>query len=355
MRWMAVALLACAGCPPDKPAVELPAPSGAVRAVLLPLELVPGPRDVRTLRVESERLYVGDADGLWIYGITDPASPVLLGRVAGPPVDDLAVVGSRVILLEIAASAPLRAVDLADPGSPQLTAEVPATTLTFGGIAARSDVVWHAVGSNPPSTLFTGPDLATGCDGPDAERGAVGVWLDDRFAYETVHFDDYAGDGLDGNGAYGLVSYRLGRDGACPEATPADIFFFDTHSRNRSQFERSSAGDLQLAFLDDTVFATGEQQVRRLDVDASGRFSERGAVPIPDALQVTVDAAGPCGPVLGVANGDVVLVCAAGELEVAALVVTPGITREVAAAGDGRHLFAADEITGLAVIRYEVP
>ncbi len=352
--WVALSISVCAGCPPDKPVVELPPPSGALRAERVALSLVPAPRDIRVLRVDGQRLFVGDAGGLWIYDVTDPASPLLLGRVDGSPVDDLAVVGSTVLLLEIAASAPLRAFDIANPASPRATAEVAATTLTFGGIAAREDLVWHAVGSNPPSTLFTAPDLARGCDGPDAERGAIGVWMDDRFAYETVHFDDYAGDGLDGNGAYGVVSFRIDQAGGCPQATPLDIFFFDTHSLNRSQFERSSAGDLQLAFLDSDVFATGEQQVRRLAVDGAGRFTERAAVPVPDALQVTVDAAGPCGAVVAVGNGDVVLICAGDELEVAAAVTTPGVTRELAAVGDGRHLFVDDD-AGLTLIRYEVP
>ncbi len=353
-RWAALTILVCAGCPPEKPVVELPAPSGALRAERVTLSLDPAPRDIRVLRIDGRHLFVGDSGGLWIYDVTEPASPRLLGRVAGAPVDDLAVLGTTVILLEIAAAAPLRAFDIAVPASPRATAEIAATTLTFGGIAARQDLVWHAVGSNPPSTLFTGPDLARGCDGPDVERGAIGVWMDDRFAYETVHFDDYAGDGLDGNGAYGVVSYRIDQAGECPRVTPIDIFFFDTHSRNRSQFERSSAGDLQLAFLDGELFATGEQQVRRLAVDGAGRFTERAAVPVPDAIQVTVDATGPCGAVVAVGNGDVVLICADEDLEVAAVVTTPGVTRELAAVGDGRHLFVDDD-AGLSLIRYEVP
>jgi hypothetical protein len=142
------ALCGLAGCPPGKPTVDLPTPTGALRASLAPV--LDGPEDIRVLEVAGDRLYAGDVRGLVIYSIADPARPVELGRISGT-VDDIAIVDRVAILLAVDGNARLRSFDVTDATAPLLIADSPGTTLTFGGVAARVDLVWHAVGSNPPS------------------------------------------------------------------------------------------------------------------------------------------------------------------------------------------------------------
>jgi hypothetical protein len=348
---MAAATLALAGCPPAKPEVALPPASGAIAAEVLGTVAA---RDPRELLVDGDRLYVGDGDGLAVFDVGDPAAPALLGRALARPVDALAVAGARAYTIDIGGSGLLAELDVGG-GAPMLLREVASPTFTFGGLAARPGLVWHAVGSSPPSRLYRDVGGAP-CDAPDRERGAMDVWLTARWAFETVHFDDLAGDGLDGNGAYGLVSFAVDDAGAgCPRARAADTFFFATHARNRSRFERGSASDLQVAAIDDgaTLYVTGEQQVRRLAVAADGALREEAALDLPEALSVAADVDDRARPVIAVGTGALQLVDdEGGRLELAATVAPPGVIRAVAFAGDGGHLYAASDEAGVVIVRY---
>jgi hypothetical protein len=358
-RGLALAgLTLCAGCPPDKPTVELPPISGALTAELVGTLGGPdGPRDPRALVVVGTTLYVADVDGLHLFDLADPAAPVRLGRALDRNLHDVAVTGDRAYVLDINGTHRVTELDVGDPRAPSVTREVTSKTLVFGGLAARPGLLWHAVGSNPPSQLFH--DLGEPpCDAPDRERGAMDIWLGDGVAYETIHFDDFAGDGLDGNGGYGLVSFVVEpRTGACPRVTPADILFFDTHARNRSRHERRWASDLQVAIArgGDLLFVTGEQRLRSVTVGAGASLSELGALPLPEALAVAVDEVDAAFPVVAVTNGDLLLIDARdpAALELAAVVETGGVTRAVVMAGDGRHLYASIEDAGIAIVRFE--
>ena len=178
-------------------------------------------------------------------------------------------------------------------------------------------------------------------------------------AFVSVHFDDFAGDSLDGNGAFGIAIFEIEEQtSGCPIITPAEIILSPTHFRNRSEFERSSSSDLQVAYDPDrrALFMTGEQRVRRFKLNEDLQAEEQTHLELPEVLDVAVDTSGSDGPVLGLANGDFLLVDARedGALHFAGLVETPGVARVVAAAGDGAHFFVGDSEGGIAVIRYEV-
>lgn len=352
------AVLACAGCPPPNVETELPALSGALTAEIVSTLGGPGgPRDPRALVVVGTVLYVADVDGLFVYDVAVPAAPTLLATVAGR-VDDIAVDGNRAYTIQISGTHRLTEIDVSTPAAPQVLREVASRTLVFGGIAARSGLIWHAVGANPPSRVFR--DLGSEhCDAPDRERGAMDIWLGDGLAFETIHFDDFAGDGLDGNGAYGLASFVIENSpGRCPSVTLGAVLFFETHAKNRSQFERGSQSDLQAALHPGggLIYVTGEQRLRSVAVDAEGRMTELDALPIPDVLAVAVDASRANREVIAVGNGDLVLVDARdpAALEAAVIVPSSGITRAVAFATDGRHVVATNGAEGLVIVRYDV-
>ncbi len=357
-RLAAVAMVpALAGCPPTKPVVELPPVTGALTTTVVgALAGAGGPRDPRALVVAAGTLYVGDVDGLFIYDLGDPAAPTLRARILDRRVDDVAVLGDRAYTIDVDGSHLLAELDVADPGAPRVIGERESQTLIFGGLAARPGLLWHAVGSNPPSRLYLDGDRT--CRAPDRERGAMDIWLDERWAYETVHFDDFAGDGLDGNGAFGLVTFAIDPSpSGCPRITPADILYFDDHDQNRSALERRGASDLQVGIEpgSDRIFVTGEQRLRSVAVGADGRMTELGALPLPDALAVAVDGTVPGQPVAAVSNGDVLLVDARSPtaLALGSVVETLGDSRALAFAGDGRHLYAASEDAGVIIIRYQ--
>jgi hypothetical protein len=69
-----------------------------------------------------------------------------------------------------------------------------------------------------------------------------------------------------------------------------------------------------------------------------------------------MDSSANDGPVLGLANGNFLLVDARSESEMhfAGEVETPGIARMVVPAGDGAHFFVGDSEHGFVVVRYEV-
>jgi hypothetical protein len=357
----AIAIVAlAAGCPPGKPDVALPPASGALELeVLASLGPAEGLADVRALALAGPLLLVGDQEGLFLFDVADPEAPVALGSLTDRPVDDVVVSGQLAFTIDISGSHRLRALDLVDPRAPSVRAETESVTLTFGGLAVGDGLLWHAVGSNPPSRLYRDPaGLGASCTGPDRERGAMDVWLHGDLAFESIHFDDFAGDDLDGNGAYGIAVWRVARGSGCPSIELADVLFADTHARNRSAFERSSASDLQVWFDASArrLYATGEQRVRSLEVAPDGRLTELDALDLPEALSVAGDPTGPSGTALAVTNGDLLLVDAArpDRLELAAVLETPGVTRAVIAAGDGAHFFAGDSERGVLVVRYGV-
>lgn len=357
----ALVLALVSGCPPAKPEVALPPASGALELeVVAELGAAEGLADVRALALAGTILLVGDAEGLFLFEVGDPAAPQPLGSLRDRPVDDVVASGTLAFTIDINGSHILRALDLSDPREPRTAAETEAVSLIFGGLAIDDGLLWHAVGSNPPSRLYRDPaSLSSTCTGPDRERGAMDVWLHGDLAFESVHFDDFAGDELDGNGAFGIVVWRVERVTDCPDIELADILYADTHAQNRSAFERSSASDLQVWFdaSRSGLYATGEQRLRSLEVASDGQLSELDALELPEALGVSGDPNGPAGTVVAVTNGDLLLVDARqpAALELAAVLETPGIARAALAAGDGAHFFLGDSDSGVLVVRYGEP
>ena len=357
---MVAVLVPAAGCPPAKPDVALPPLSGSLELeVVAALGPAEGLSDVRALALTGTVLLVGDAEGLFLFDVADPTGPQSLASMRDRPVDEVTASGPTAFTIDVAGSHVLRAVDLSDPAAPRTAAEVDAVTLIFGGLAVDDGLLWHAVGSNPPSRLHHDlGDLSRSCDAPDRERGAMDIWLHGDLAFEAIHFDDFAGDELDGNGAFGIAVCRVERGGDCPDIELADVLYADTHDQNRSAFERASASDLQVWFdgTSSRLYATGEQRLRSLEVASDGQLSELDALDLPEALGVAGDPAGPAGTAVAVTNGDLLLVDAGqpDALELAAILETPGVTRAILAAGDGAHFFAGDSEGGVLVVRYGV-
>lgn len=352
-----------AGCVVEpRPVVPLPTPDGSLRAeIVARLGAETGLRDVRNLMVSGETLLVADAGGLFVFGLTDPGAPVLLSKVAPGPVDKVAARDGRAYTIDVAGSDRLRAFDISAPTAPVETASLPAITRTFGGLAARPGLLWHAVGSSPPSRIYFGDpiDRSASCAAPDRERGAMDVWLAGDRAFQSVHFDDYAGDGFDGNGGFGLAILDIDSDGGtCPRVSVADVVLAPTHSLNRSRHERPSNSDLQVDYDADrsVLYMTGEQRLRLLAIDAGGHAAEMARLDLPEVLDVAIRPEGG-GAVAGLANGDFLLVDARlpDHPSLSAVVATSGIARSVAASGTSPHFYVGDSEGGVLVVRYLEP
>lgn len=347
-----VALGGCPGVEP-KPDVSLPPVDSTLGGV--EVARIDDVGDVRGLAVDGAFLYVAHDGGLSIYDVQDPASPVAVTTVDTGRVDAVAIADGRAYTIDIGASHTLSVVDVSTPASAEVVDSAHAISLTFGGIAAQPGLLWHAVGSNPPSQLYYDLDELSACDAPDRERGAMDAHLAGDRAFATTHFDDYAGDGFDGNGAFGLSVFAVeARDGACPGVELTDIVFFDTHAKNRSEYERSSNSDLQVDYDVDAqlLYVTGEQRLRVLDVDAQGLATELDTIDIPEVLDVSISPTGGGAAIAGLANGDFQIIDARtpAVLRYAGAVETPGIARVVAAVAGTGYFFVGDSDAGVAVV-----
>jgi hypothetical protein len=349
------------GCSaPPKPEVFLPSVDSDLQAELVAqISAEDGMGDVRFLTVDGTLLYVAASGGLFIYDVQDPEAPTLLGQDPYGHADRVAVVGDRAYTIDVSGSDLLRVFDVRDPTAPTLVHEQEAISRIFSGLAGAPGMLWHAVGSNPPSQIYRTDDLSLSCSAPDQERGAMDISLVGDLAFVSVHFDDFAGDKLDGNGAFGIALFEVEQKASgCPKISPLEIIIAPTHFNNRSEFERGSSSDLQVAYDPESraLFMTGEQRVRRFVLDEDFQAEEVAYLDLPEVLDVAIDTSSSDGPVLGLANGDFLLVDAREDeaLHFAGQIETPGIARGVAAAGDGAHFFVADSEGGIAVIRYEV-
>ncbi len=352
------ALLVClAACVDPKPTVPMPEVRSNLRPALVasvPPEA--GPSDARTLTLAAGRLYIADGTGLYIVDASNPTAPTVLGALRGAAIDRVAVRDGTAFAIAAGAKK-LRVIDVSSPASPRLASEVDSPSLIFSGIDARPGLVWHATGGVPPSRLFYGPtvDARASCSAPDRERGAMDVWLRGDRAIVSIHYDDFAGDGIDGNGAFGWLLFAIEGKSACPRVVLTDKIFADTHAANRSAFERSANSDLQADYdpASGRLYLTGEQRLRILDVDGSGRASELGRIDLPDALDVAVDTTFAGGHVAGLANGAFLVVDARNPRDprFGGALDTPGTARAVVAAGDGAHFFVGDSEGGVAVVR----
>ena len=359
MRIIATGVAAVlAGCPSvePKPDVSYPLIESGLGGVEVARIAGPEIGDVRDLAVDGATLYVAHDGGLVLYDVTDPASPVVVSTLAMGRVDAIAVNEGRVYAIDIGGTHTLSVIDVSDPGSAAIIDSTRAVSLTFGGIAAGPGLLWHAVGSNPPSQLYYDLDELSACDAPDRERGAMAAWLEGDRAFATTHFDDFSGDGFDGNGAFGLSIFEIDqRDGECPGVELTDIVFFDTHAKNRSEHERSSNSDLQAAYdaPSQLLYLTGEQRLRVLDIDGAGHARELDALDMPEVIDVAIAPMFGGGAIVGLANGDFQIVDARAPavLRYAGGVATPGTARVVAASVDGTHFFVGDSDAGVAIIR----
>lgn len=359
-RLLVGCLVTLTGCSEAKPAVELPTiepgyrvePVGSLADSLI---------DVGYLATSGELLLVADESGLHIYDITDPGRPSFVAALTDVPVHRVRPVGDVAYIIDVDGDNRLRTVDLSDPRAPAVIAEVYSPTARFGGLDAQPGLIWHAVGQIPPSRLYYGDSVDDGrvCHAPDRERGTMDAWLFDDLAVVSIHFDDFAGDSLDGGGAFGFALYRLGGPASdCPELTLGDIVFISGHDKNRSAFEQPQNSDLQAAFdaAERTLYITGEQTLASFAVDTSARVDALGTLAIPELIDVELDTScAECGPLALVTNGDFGLVDASSPdaLRLVGYVETAGISRSAAPAGDGRHVYIADGERGVAIVRYE--
>ncbi len=346
------------GCTPTpgKPDVQLPPVQSNDYQAQSVLTFFAG-RNVRELEVVGTTLYVGHDLGLALFDIASPANPLLLSELSLHRADSIATDGQTLYAIDISGTNALSTIDVSAPTTPELIASDDATTLTFGGLALNDDLLWRAVGSNPPSQVYQRQAPLTSCNAPDKERGVMDVWLTPHWGFASVHFDDYAGDGLDGNGSYGMVAYRLTTTNDCPTLESTDIFFFDTHAKNRSTYERSSNSDLQFASLAnlDRIYLSGEQTLRSLSFDQdSGTFGLLAELPIPELLDVDVAVTSEGDELLGLANGNFQLVDAANHASLLYVqeVSTSDVSRLVRDARDGRHFYIAGD-DGITIIEYE--
>ena len=353
-KTLGVALIVTAvGClPPAKESVELPPSTSDLEAELV-TSIATDLIDVRNLVVKGDRLYVADASGLHIFDITDRAQPSALGTISDGPVNSVAILDDRAYLIEINDDR-LREWNISNPSSPVAITDVFSLTRTFGALAARDGLVWHAVGSSPPSRLYYRQplDIDAACLGADNERGAMGVWLFDGLTVLAIHFDDFAGDDFDGRGGYGFAITNVGptTDG-CPDLDVRDVVLIPSHANNRSEFEAGSNSDLQASYDPGrrTLVLTGGQRLRKMTISPRGEAQDVQTLLFPEILDASIDSSG----VVVVANGDVGIVDGRlGGLEFSQLVTTPGTARAVAVAGDRRHVYVADGEAGLAVIVY---
>jgi hypothetical protein len=182
----------------------------------------------------------------------------------------------------------------------------------------------------------------------------------DGLAFASTHFDDFSGDGLDGNGTFGVAIFEVeSQASGCPRITPREVIVSPTHFLNRSAYERGASSDLQTTYDPESrsLFMTGEQRVRLFELSNDHRATELADLDLPEVVDVALDLSFAGGRVLGLANGNFLLVEAStgDELSFAGEVETPGNARVVAPAGDGRHFFVGDSKGGIAVIEYGGP